>query len=150
MKSCHLQRQIPWWFSSKESACNAGDTGRLGFSPWVGKIPGRRKWQPTPVFSPVKFHGLRSLAGYSPWGCKELVTTPRIPSFLSYHKDLQNRLCYEMTTESDSVSTISPTTYLMSGSSGLIERSLNLITTVGCVSLNLAKLPCLCCNMKGK
>ena len=45
-----------------------------------------------------------------------------------------------MTTESDSVSTISPTTYLMSGSSGLIERSLNLITTVGCVSLNLAKL----------
>ena len=26
------------------------------------------KWQPTPVFLPGKFHGGRSLAGYSPWG----------------------------------------------------------------------------------
>ena len=30
-----------------------------------------RKWQPTPVFSPGKFHRQRSLAGYSPWGCKK-------------------------------------------------------------------------------
>ena len=30
-----------------------------------------RKWQPTPVFLPGKFHGQRSLAGYSTWGCKE-------------------------------------------------------------------------------
>ena len=30
-------------------AGNAGDK-RPGFSPWVGKIPWRRKWQPTPVF----------------------------------------------------------------------------------------------------
>ena len=35
------------------------------------KIPWRRKWQPTPVFLPGEFHGQRSLAGYSPWGCKE-------------------------------------------------------------------------------
>ena len=34
-------------------------------------IPWRRKWQPTPVFLPGKFHGQRSLAGYSPWGSKE-------------------------------------------------------------------------------
>ena len=34
----------------------------------VGKIPWRRKWQPTPVFLPGKSHGQRSLAGYSPWG----------------------------------------------------------------------------------
>ena len=45
------------------------------FDPWVGKIPWRRKWQPTPVFSPGKFHGLRSLVGYSPWGHKELDMT---------------------------------------------------------------------------
>ena len=32
--------------------------------------PWRRKWQPTPVFFPVKSHGQRSLAGYSPWGCR--------------------------------------------------------------------------------
>ena len=31
-------------------------------------IPWRRKWQPTPVLLPGKFHGLRSLVGYSPWG----------------------------------------------------------------------------------
>ena len=38
--------------------------GRPGFNPWVGKIPWRRKWQPTPVFLPGKSQGLRSLAGY--------------------------------------------------------------------------------------
>ena len=37
--------------------------------------PMRRKWQPTPVFLPGKFHGQRSLAGNSPWGYKELDTT---------------------------------------------------------------------------
>ena len=42
------------------------------FDLWVGKIPWRRKWQPTPVFLPGKTHGQRSLAGYSPWGCKDL------------------------------------------------------------------------------
>ena len=38
---------------------------RCGFSPWVGKIPWRRAWQPTPVFLPGESHGQRSLAGYS-------------------------------------------------------------------------------------
>ena len=33
------------------------------FDPWVGKIPWRREWQPTPVFLPRKFHQQRSLAG---------------------------------------------------------------------------------------
>ena len=35
----------------------------------------RRKWQPAPVFLSGEFHGQRSLAGYSPWGCKESDTT---------------------------------------------------------------------------
>ena len=39
---------------------------RHGFNPWVGKIPWRRAWQPTPVFSPGESHGQRSPAGYSP------------------------------------------------------------------------------------
>ena len=39
-----------------------------GFDPWVGKIPWRRKWRPTPVFFPGKSHGPRSLMGYNPWG----------------------------------------------------------------------------------
>ena len=38
--------------------------------PWVGGIPWMRKWQPTPVFWPGESHGQRSLAGYSPWGCR--------------------------------------------------------------------------------
>ena len=41
------------------------------FSLWAGKIPQRRKWQPTPVFLPGRCHGQRSLGGHSPWGCKE-------------------------------------------------------------------------------
>ena len=48
---------------------------RHRFDPWVMKIPWRRKWQPTPVFLPGESHGKRSLAGYSPWGCKESDTT---------------------------------------------------------------------------
>jgi len=36
----------------------------------AGLIPGRKEWQPTPVFLPGKSHGQRSLTGYSPWGCK--------------------------------------------------------------------------------
>ena len=41
----------PWWLDSKESTCNAGDLGSIPeFHPWTGKIPWRRKRQPTPVF----------------------------------------------------------------------------------------------------
>ena len=38
------------------------------FNPWIEKIPWKRKWQPSLVFFPGKYHGQRSLAGYSPWG----------------------------------------------------------------------------------
>ena len=40
---------------------------RPGFDPWVGKIPWRRKWQPTPIFLPGESQGQRSLGGYSLW-----------------------------------------------------------------------------------
>ena len=40
----------------------------------------RRKRQPTPVLLPGKFHGWRSLVGYSPWGHKESDTTGRLHS----------------------------------------------------------------------
>ena len=52
----------------KESACQCR---RYGFNLWVGKIPWRRKWQPSSIFLPGKSHGQRHLVGYSPWGCKE-------------------------------------------------------------------------------
>ena len=53
-----------------------------GFDPWVGKILWRREWQSTPVFLPGEFHGQRSLAGCSPWGCKELDTTEQLTLIL--------------------------------------------------------------------
>ena len=52
------------------------------FSPWVGKISWRRKWQPTLVFLPGESHGQSFLVGYSPWGRKESDTTERL-HFLS-------------------------------------------------------------------
>ena len=41
------------------------------------KIPWRREWLPIPVFLPGKFHGQRSLKGYSPQVHKESDTTER-------------------------------------------------------------------------
>ena len=63
-----------------KSVRNVGDQGSipgLGRSPGEGKdyppqIPWRRERLPTPVFLPGEPHGQRSLAGYSPWGHKEL------------------------------------------------------------------------------
>ena len=37
-----------------------------------------RKWQPTPVFLPGKFHEQRSLVGFSPWDHKELDMTEQL------------------------------------------------------------------------
>ena len=56
--------------------------GRPGFDPWVGKIPWRRQWHPTPVLLPGKSHGRRSLMGYSPWGRKESDTTEQLHSLI--------------------------------------------------------------------
>ena len=52
----------------KNPLANEGDLG-------VGKIPYRKKGLPTPIFLPGKSHGQRSLASYSPWGCKESEAT---------------------------------------------------------------------------
>ena len=54
---------LPWWLSWERICLQCG---RPGFDPWVGKIPWRMEWLPTPVFWPGEFHGL-----YSPWGHKE-------------------------------------------------------------------------------
>ena len=65
-------KRLPWWFSGKESACQRRRPKRYGFDSQVRKRPWRRELQPTPVFLPGKPHGQGSLAGYSPWECKEL------------------------------------------------------------------------------
>ena len=74
---------LPKWLSGKESACQC----RRHFDPWVGKIPWRRKWQPTPVFLPGKSHGQRSLTGYSPKGPKDLDMTERLSTWLGHSKN---------------------------------------------------------------
>ena len=66
---------FPGGASGKEPACQCGRQKRRRFSPWVGKIPWRRAWHPTPVLSPGEFHGQRSLVGYSSWDHTELYTT---------------------------------------------------------------------------
>ena len=52
---------LPRWLSGKESTCKCRRCKRHGFDPWLGKIPWRKKWQPTPVFSPGKSCGQRRL-----------------------------------------------------------------------------------------
>ena len=62
------------WRSGRESSCNEGDAGVI-----LGQEdPLEDKMEPTPVFLPGKSHGQRSLACYSPWGCKESDTTARL------------------------------------------------------------------------
>ena len=61
--------------AGKEPACQC-KRGR--FHPWVRKIPGRKKWQPTPVFLPGKSYEQRSLEGYSPWGPGESDTAEQL------------------------------------------------------------------------
>ena len=65
------QQGLPGWRGGKESTCQCRRHRRPKFNPWVGKIPWRRAWQPTPVFLPGKSHGQRSLVGYSLWGHKK-------------------------------------------------------------------------------
>ena len=48
----------------KNPFANAGDLRDKCSIPGLGKMPGKRNWQPTPVFLPGKSHGQRSLAGY--------------------------------------------------------------------------------------
>ena len=54
---------LRWWWIRLQF-------GRPGFDPWVRKSPWRSAWQPSPVFLPGEPYGQRSLAGYSPWGCR--------------------------------------------------------------------------------
>ena len=66
---------FPGGSDGKESVCQCK---RPGFDPWVGKIPWRRAWQPTPVFLPGESHGQRSLVSYSPWGSRKVDMTERL------------------------------------------------------------------------
>ena len=82
----HTSERASWL-----SQINAGyhlQYRRLWFYPWIGKIPWRRKWQPTPVFLPGKIPCQRSLVGYKIHGVTrfghDLVTKPPLPSLREF------------------------------------------------------------------
>ena len=69
-------RHLPGGSVVKKSPCQCR---RLGFGPWVRKIPWRRKSQRTVVFFPGESQGQRRLVDYGPWGCKEWDLTEHAP-----------------------------------------------------------------------
>ena len=72
---CTFNPRPAWWLRWQRICLQCR---KPGFNSWVGKIPWRREWRPTPVFLHGEFHGQKSLAGYSPWGHKELYTTDHL------------------------------------------------------------------------
>ena len=68
----HFWGGFPGGARGKDPACWRRRCERCRFDSWVGKIPWRRKWQPTPVCLPGKSHGQRSLVGYRPRGPKRV------------------------------------------------------------------------------
>ena len=66
--------RFPQWLSGKESARNAGGAGDAGSVP-RSEDPLEEGMTTHFIFLPGDFHGQRSLAGYSPWGHKELDMT---------------------------------------------------------------------------
>ena len=82
-------QNLPGHASGKESACQCRSFKRLGFDPWVRKIPWSRTQQPTLVPLPGETHGWKRLVGYSPWHHKESDTTER----LSTHTLKCSKLC---------------------------------------------------------
>ena len=62
---------IPSGTGGKEATCQCRRYKRLGFDPWVGKIPWRRTRQPIPVFLHGESHGQRNQMSYSSWGLEE-------------------------------------------------------------------------------
>ena len=66
----NILESVPCYWGFQRTLCQFRRHKRCRFHPWVKKIPWRNKWQPTLVFLLEKFHGQRSLAGYSAWVCR--------------------------------------------------------------------------------
>ena len=67
---------FPVGSAGKESTCNAGDLGSI---PGLGRSLGGRHGHPLQYSCLEDHREQRSLAGYSPWGCRELDTTEHSP-----------------------------------------------------------------------
>ena len=64
----------PGGASDKEPICQCRrhETWDPGFDPWVGKIPWRRAWQPTPKFLPGEAHRTEELGGLQSTGLQRI------------------------------------------------------------------------------
>ena len=62
---------FPGGTSGKNLPANTGGIRDVGFIPGSGRAPGGEHGNPLQYFCLENPHGQRSLAGYSPWGCKE-------------------------------------------------------------------------------
>ena len=78
MLLCSLFLGFPAGSDGNQTVKNLPAMQETQVDPWVVQIPWRREWLPTPIFLPWKSHGQRSLAGYSPWGCKESDTAEQL------------------------------------------------------------------------
>ena len=67
--------EIPGPHKGKELTCQGRRCKGLLVHPWVGKIPWRWKWQPTPVFLPGGSHGQEGPGGLQSMGLQESDTT---------------------------------------------------------------------------
>ena len=67
----------------KNPPANAGDARDSGSVPRWGRFPGAGNGNPLQNFFPGKFHGQRSLVGYSPWGRKESDKTAHTHTLLT-------------------------------------------------------------------
>ena len=83
--TCYALIRSPSGSDGKESTCQCR---RRRFDPRVGKIPWRRKQQPTLVFLPGESLRQRSLASYSPWSHKASDTTERARMLIKYYLGL--------------------------------------------------------------
>ena len=62
---------FPGGATGEEPTCQCRSCKSPGFSLWVGKIPWRRAWQPTPVFLPGESPWTEEPGGLQSWSHKE-------------------------------------------------------------------------------
>ena len=78
----------------KEPVCKCRRRKRHRFDPWVGKIPWKRLWQPTPVLLPGESQGQRSLTGYSLYDHKSWTRLKQLST--AQHNIQGHRVCNEL------------------------------------------------------